>query len=75
MKQKRFKWWQILLGAVVLVMVGNLVYGALKKSEPTTENKKYTTVKVSQAAPLTYSGKVEAVRSQVLDQRQVKRKV
>ena len=66
MKQKRFKWWQILLGAVVLVMVGNLVYGALKKSEPTTENKKYTTVKVSQAAPLTYSGKVEAVRSQVL---------
>lgn len=31
MKQKRFKWWQILLGAVVLVMVGNLVYGALKK--------------------------------------------
>ena len=38
----------------------------IEKSEPTTENKKYTTVKVSQAAPLTYSGKVEAVRSQVL---------
>ena len=30
MKQKRFKWWQLLLGLVVLVMVGNLVYGALK---------------------------------------------
>lgn len=31
MKQKRFKWWQLLLVAVILVMVGNLAYGALKK--------------------------------------------
>ncbi|HAB50069.1 MAG TPA: MFP transporter, partial [Lactobacillus sp.] len=46
MKQKRFKWWQLLLVAVILVMVGNLAYGALKKSAPATENKKYTTVKV-----------------------------
>ncbi|WP_459774788.1 efflux RND transporter periplasmic adaptor subunit [Ligilactobacillus animalis] len=45
---------------------GKLSLWYIEKSTPAAENKKYATVKVSQAAPLTYSGKVEAVRTQVL---------
>ena len=65
MKKISFKWWQVLIGLIVLVMLGDLGYSMLKpKAEKTATT--YTTVKVKSAEPLTYSGTVQAVRTQVL---------
>lgn len=67
MKKGKFKWWQLLLGLVVVIMVVNLVIGLFVRKEKTAKVEKvYTVVTVKEAPPLTYSGKVEAVRTQIL---------
>lgn len=67
MKKGKLKWWQLLLGLVAIILVLNLGLGLFANNKKASQTEKvYMVVPVKAAPPLTYAGKVEAVRTQIL---------
>lgn len=67
MKKGKFKWWQLLLGLVVVIVAFSLVTRMFTRNKDNTQAQKvYNVTTVKDATPLTYAGRVEAVRTQIL---------